>query len=283
MTTSDLTEGTESSTGPELNRVVCGVDSSDASRAVPLQALAVADENASIQAVSVWDPMLATKGDLALAPSDKESRQGCELALKRASDDSPGISTSLIRGGVVPGLLMSAAEYSADLLAVASHGNSRAAGVLFGSAATTVLRHAPCSVLISREEPVEFPGRILHAGDGSPDSLDAARVAARIATRHGVPVSTVSVGAGPWWEDAIAKSKLVFDRAGVEVEAVERGGSAHREIVSFANAADAGLIVIGSRGHTGLRVIGSVSERVAHRAPCPVLVIRPNSHPQIEH
>lgn len=282
MMTSHPAEEPESVTGPELNRVVCGVDSSDASRVVPRQALAVADAEASIEAVSVWDPMLATKGDLALAPSDTESREGCELALERASQVSPRISTSLIRGGVVPGLLMAAAEHSADLLAVASHGNSRAAGVLFGSAATTVLHHAPCSVLISRDEPVGFPGRILHAGDGSPDSLDAARVAARIAARHGSPVTTLSVGTGPWWEDATAKSKRVFDSADVEVETVEKGGSAHREIVSFANAREIGLIVVGSKGRTGLRVIGSVSERVAHRAPCPVLVIRPKSHPQFE-
>jgi nucleotide-binding universal stress UspA family protein len=137
-------------------------------------------------------------------------------------------------------------------------------------------------VLICRNTPAEFPSRILHAGDGSPDSLDAARVAARIAARHGVPLTTISVGIGPWLEDAIAKSRQVIDQAGVEAEAMEKGGSAHREIVSFANSRETGLIVIGSRGNTGLAGIGSVSERVAHRAPCPVLVVRRKSHPRTE-
>ena len=282
MMKSDLNDEAERDTGPELIRVVCGVDSSEPSRAVPRHAMAVADEGASIQAVSVWDPVLATKGDMVLAPRDMESRENCELALERASEVNPEITTSMVRGGVVPGLLMSAAEYSADLLAVASHGNSRAAGVLFGSAATTVLRHAPCSVLISREERDGFPGRILHAGDGSADSLDAAWVAARIAARHGAPVTSLSVGPRPWLEDAMARSKRIFDLAGVKAEFVEKGGSAHRELVYFANSHESGLIVIGSRGSSGLAVIGSVSERVAHRAPCPVLVVRRKSHPHVE-
>jgi nucleotide-binding universal stress UspA family protein len=34
------------------------------------------------------------------------------------------------------------------------------------------------------------------------------------------------------------------------------------------------LLVVGSRGLHGIRALGSVSERVAHEAPCSVLVVR---------
>jgi nucleotide-binding universal stress UspA family protein len=34
------------------------------------------------------------------------------------------------------------------------------------------------------------------------------------------------------------------------------------------------LVAVGSRGLTGVRALGSVSERVAHQAPCSVLVAR---------
>jgi nucleotide-binding universal stress UspA family protein len=282
MMATGLTREGEDGAGPELERVVCGVDSSEQSRAVPGQAQAVADQGAQLHAVSVWDPVLATRGDIALAPIDQASREACDSALSWVAEEHPEFSTSLVLGGVVPGLLMSAAENSADLLAVASHGNSRAAGVLFGSAATTVLRHAPCSVLITRDERPGFPGPILHAGDGSPDALDAAAVAARIAARHGVPVTTISIGDGPWCEDAVAQSNEVFARAGVEVNSIAENGSPHRGIVSAAAREKTGLIVIGSRGRTGLAGIGSVSEKVAHRAPCPVLVVRRKSHPRIE-
>ena len=36
----------------------------------------------------------------------------------------------------------------------------------------------------------------------------------------------------------------------------------------------ADLLVVGNRGLHGVRALGSVSERVAHKAPCSVLVVR---------
>ena len=41
-----------------------------------------------------------------------------------------------------------------------------------------------------------------------------------------------------------------------------------------AAAADADLLVVGSRGLHGLKALGSVAERVAHRAGCSVLIVR---------
>ena len=40
---------------------------------------------------------------------------------------------------------------------------------------------------------------------------------------------------------------------------------------------EADLVVVGSRGLSGIRALGSVGERVAHEAHCPVLVVRPSS------
>lgn len=47
------------------------------------------------------------------------------------------------------------------------------------------------------------------------------------------------------------------------------------EIIDVAKEIDANLIVIPSRGKTGLRrwMIGSVAEKVVRHAPCPVLVL----------
>ena len=53
-------------------------------------------------------------------------------------------------------------------------------------------------------------------------------------------------------------------------------GDPGNQIVDFAERISAELIVIPSHGRTGIErlLLGSVAERVARLAPCPVLVLR---------
>jgi nucleotide-binding universal stress UspA family protein len=53
-------------------------------------------------------------------------------------------------------------------------------------------------------------------------------------------------------------------------------GTPFKEICEFAQKIDADLIVISTRGHTGLKhlTLGSTAERVFRYSPCPVLVVR---------
>ena len=55
-----------------------------------------------------------------------------------------------------------------------------------------------------------------------------------------------------------------------------RMGEVDLEIVGVAKEIDADLIVMGCRGHQGIRRVieGSISDAVIRRAPCPVLVVR---------
>jgi nucleotide-binding universal stress UspA family protein len=56
----------------------------------------------------------------------------------------------------------------------------------------------------------------------------------------------------------------------------DRFGSPANEIVQYAKDNDIDLIVIGTRGRSGLAhvLLGSVAERVVRHAPCPVLTVR---------
>jgi nucleotide-binding universal stress UspA family protein len=67
------------------------------------------------------------------------------------------------------------------------------------------------------------------------------------------------------------------------VEAVERG-PAHRRIVDYAGDHDADLVVVGTRGRTGLSrmLLGSVAERVVRTADRPVLVVPAGPEPEDE-
>jgi nucleotide-binding universal stress UspA family protein len=60
-----------------------------------------------------------------------------------------------------------------------------------------------------------------------------------------------------------------------------REGSAFYEIIQFAKEKDVDLIVMGTHGHSGLVhvLLGSVTEKVVRKSPCPVLTVR---HPEHE-
>lgn len=64
--------------------------------------------------------------------------------------------------------------------------------------------------------------------------------------------------------------------AGATAQSIRRGGKPADALSDLAEQLDVDLIVVGHAGHTGVKrlVLGSVAERVAHRAPRPVLIAR---------
>lgn len=64
---------------------------------------------------------------------------------------------------------------------------------------------------------------------------------------------------------------------GVTVVTATAGGEPAREIVKYATRHGVDLIVLGTHGRSGVSrvLLGSVSERVARTAPCPVLTVPP--------
>ena len=79
--------------------------------------------------------------------------------------------------------------------------------------------------------------------------------------------------------DAIlGNAEQVATGAGIKrvTRLAEEADSAAAAILSAANAAGAELIVVGTRGLTGLRelAMGSVAHKVTSAATCPVLIVR---------
>jgi nucleotide-binding universal stress UspA family protein len=67
---------------------------------------------------------------------------------------------------------------------------------------------------------------------------------------------------------------------GLDVEELTREGYPATVIEEAAEQLEADLIVIGSRGRSGLKhlLLGSIAERVVQKAPCPVLTVK-SPHP----
>ena len=69
-------------------------------------------------------------------------------------------------------------------------------------------------------------------------------------------------------------------RDDMDVEAIVIQGIPFAEIISTAKEKEIDMIVIGSHGRTGIShmMLGSVSEKVVRKAPCPVLTVRQPGH-----
>jgi len=69
-------------------------------------------------------------------------------------------------------------------------------------------------------------------------------------------------------------------RDDMDVEAIVTQGIPFAEIISTAKEKEIDMIVIGSHGRTGIShmMLGSVSEKVVRKAPCPVLTVRQSDH-----
>lgn len=75
---------------------------------------------------------------------------------------------------------------------------------------------------------------------------------------------------------ALAEAQRRLDAAGIVPQLHVSVGDSAETIVEFAKSRGCGLIMIGTRGHTGLggTLLGSVASKVTHLAPMPVLVCR---------
>jgi len=170
-------------------------------------------------------------------------------------------------------ILACARDEHADLLVMCSHGRTGWRRMLLGSVTESVAREALCPVWISHgQEPPPGPvTKALVALDLSP-LADKALDFAREWLRPGVELVLFCAG------DALAhleERAAPLRAAGWKVACREGSGSPAQAIVAAAQEEGVGLIVITSRGRTGLQrmLLGSVAEEVLRHACCPVALI----------
>ncbi len=232
---------------PALERIVVGVDGSDASFEACRQAAWIAPPAAAFDVVSVVHLADADKvGWRAPAARDElrlEAEQALETAVATLADAGRAATPVFVNGFVADALLRHVETVGADLLVVGSHGRSRLEAILIGGVAGDVLHRARWSVLVTRPRGTA-PGRTVVLGtDDTPPARAAEAVAQELAGRLGLPFHPVTAADRPV-----------------------------QTLVDSVTSSD--LLVVGSRHLLGVRALASVSERAAHQAPCSVLVVR---------
>lgn len=147
------------------------------------------------------------------------------------------------------------------------------------------------------------PKRILAPVDFSDVSKGVLKVASEIGENRNAEVTTIHVARNPDYAakyggfgaelvGTISPSRLLEDTrvelqsnleilakeigSAVPIESVVVFGDPAKEILSFTEAGDFDLLVMGTHGHNMISrfLIGSVSEQVIRRAPCPVFLLR---------
>ena len=136
---------------------------------------------------------------------------------------------------------------------------------------------------------------ILFATDFSPAANAAAPIAIEIAQRYGAKVYGVHVNrfddytaAAPnaWAAMAEAAEKETKEDAGrlneqlqcIEHEVVLGEGNIWEVVSGLIKEKEIDLVVLGTRGRTGLgrAILGSVAEQILRQSPCPVLTVGPH-------
>ena len=245
--------------------MLVGVENTSASLQAAWQARILAGEHGTVIAVAVADVAAAAQAGAAAVHAAAQIRADAERALEQAVALSSPDTAAVVVGRSCETLLAQVAATGATLLALGAGPHRRMTGLLLGEVGSRLLRHSPCSVLIARECRTEsWPRRILTGIDGSPQSLDGAAVAADLARSHGAELTVITALGGKTVDvdrvRELSPQVLIDPRAPVDALVEE--------------ARDGDLVVVGSRGLHGLGALGSVSERVAHRAGTSVLVLR---------
>lgn len=191
-----------------------------------------------------------------------------------------------------------AGAWPADQILIRAHNRTDFRSWMLGSVAKAVVRDAPCSVEVVRAVKDDLSAignghmKILLATDGSEHSTFAARTVAESPWPEGTEVRVMSMvnplvysieeiglhdgGGTNRAHRAIRDAAQLLAGAGVKTSAEVVAGRPDRRIAQEAKEWGADLIVVGTEDRRGFRRLlrGSVSERVASRAPCSVKVVR---------
>jgi nucleotide-binding universal stress UspA family protein len=247
-----------------FDRIVCAFDGSPGSFEAARQAGLLRSGLGTIALVAVFEPPAVSSSVYGAPLILSEAEHALALRANAARAECPGASVELLEGPTIPRLLARVNENHTTLVAVGATSRNRGVGFVRGSVATAMLHRTRSSVLVARPHTAgdSFPRSVTVGYDGSSGAAAALRAGRDIANRFDAELRVIAAGDAASGElDELAATILEHQK-----------GSAVDVLLDA--SAESDLVVVGSRGLHGPHALGSVSERVGHRASCSVLVVR---------
>lgn len=245
----------------------------------------------------------------------RELRQAQESQAQQILDQAVGqltptgykVEKRVGRGVPAEQVISCARNVRAEVVIIGARGATGSDRFPLGAVSNRVLKHAPCSVVLARQAPGKI-SRVVLATDGSRYSREAQRFLIDLPLPHRSQVFVVSVLQShtlallktPTLDtesyiqivnrlqqeeeesarDLLATTSHPFKQKDYDTTTMVRRGDPASEILALSESLNADLIVLGTRGHTGIEsfVMGSVAQRVAKFARQSVLAVRPTSY-----
>lgn len=251
--------------------------------------------------VILEDPLMAEEKHLQIerlmSSVDDATREAFDKDHLKRPDIS--VRTHLVRStSAAEAIAETAADLGCDLIVMGTHGRRGIKHLLLGSVAENVVRCVDVPVLTVRPmiDVADFgPKHILVTHDFSDRSAEAVRIAGAWAEALGAELTLLHVVEPVVYPDYYAiniassdtmtrlrdRAVVALDRAANEILGAQPVnttvliGRAADTIIVEAGASGIDLVVMGTRGLSGLEhlVLGSVAEAVLRRCPVPLLTV----------
>lgn len=265
-------------------------------------------DGAVITAVHVMDEFLVHELKKALSTDQAAIRADWLKRLQQFIVESEvgavAVNAEVRIGHPFTGLVEACRAHSVDLLVMGARGSKNEPHRI-GVIAARCVRKAPVDVLVVREDAQGPFKKIVACVDFSENSASAVQCALHIARQDGASLDCLHVyqsalamsldyggfvpslppvidpeAVANWRKDLDAfLAPLTHDAGDVKVTALIKERVNIREaILDHINETRASLVVLGTRGKTGLRemLIGTTAEKIVQNAPCSILAVKPD-------
>jgi nucleotide-binding universal stress UspA family protein len=238
----------------------------------------------------------------------REAHEGMGRLLEHVAEPFLKVRSRIQEGSPAAAILDVAREEQADLIVVGTHSRTGLERVALGSVADRVIRQAACPVVTVRAGASPIPPairRIAYATDFSATAraawpwvvtladatgamVDLMHVTLQPVPDRDLPLETLDRMARLLHEEGQARAEQFLEASAFPRDRVTirvGRGVVGDEIVHWARARAADLIVLGTHGRSGLArwMLGSVALHTVQAAPCPVFTVGPPAASEADH